>query len=111
MQAEPPTGGDEKFRIVERIGQRGQASVRARRGTIEFGRAFHIKRLVRPFDIELANEGIEAFLLLQAVGARWSGCFLFEGEVHALVTSVLLRMARLDALDRNTEPKPPDREP
>jgi hypothetical protein len=29
--------------------------------------------------------------------------------VHALVTAVLLRMSRLDAFDRNAEPKPPDR--
>ena len=61
--------------------------------------AFHLKRLMRPFDIELANEGLKAFLLLQAVGARWPGCFLFEGKVHALVTAVLLRMAGLDAFD------------
>jgi hypothetical protein len=77
---------------------------------MEFGGALHIKRLMRPFDIELAHEGIEAFLLLQTVGARRSGCFLFEGKVHALMTSVLLRMTRLDAFDGDTEPRPPDRE-
>ena len=64
---------------------------------------------MRPFDIELADEGIEAFLLLQAIGARWPGCFLLESEVHALVTAVLLRVTRLDAFDRNAEAKPPDR--
>ena len=64
---------------------------------------------MRPFDIELTHEGIEAFLLLQAVGARRSGCFLLEGKVHALMTSVLLRVTRLDAFDRNAEAKPPDR--
>jgi hypothetical protein len=30
--------------------------------------------------------------------------------VHALVTPVLLRLARLDALDRDAEAQPPDRE-
>ena len=65
---------------------------------------------MRTFGIELANEGVEAFLLLQAVGARRAGCFLLEGEVHALVTPVLLRMAWLDALDGDAEPEPPDRE-
>jgi hypothetical protein len=34
--------------------------------------------LMRPFGIELVNEGIEAVLLLQAVEARRPGSFLFE---------------------------------
>src|ERR1051325_6234616 len=65
---------------------------------------------MRPFGIELADKGVEAFLLLQAVGAWRTGCFLLKGEMHALVTAVLLRMAWLDALDCNAEPEPPDRE-
>ena len=65
---------------------------------------------MRPFGIELADEGIEALLLLQAVDAGRTGCFLLEGEVHALVTAVLLRMAGLDAFDGDAEPEPPDRE-
>ncbi len=65
---------------------------------------------MRPFGIELADKGIEAVLLLQAVEARWPGCLLFEGEMHALVAAVLLRVARLDAFDCDAEPEPPDRE-
>jgi hypothetical protein len=45
-----------------------------------------------PFGIELANEGIEAVLLLQAVAARRPGSFLFESEVQALVTSGILSL-------------------
>jgi len=63
-----------------------------------------------PFGIELPHEGIEALLLLQAVEAGRPGRFLLQGEVHALVAAVLLRMARLDALDGDAEPEPPDRE-
>ena len=65
---------------------------------------------MRPFGIELADEDIEAFPLLQAVGARRTGCFLLEGEVHALVTAVLLRMTGLDAFDPDTQSEPPHRE-
>ena len=65
---------------------------------------------MRPFVIELADEGIEAFLLLQAIGARRPGCFLLESEVHAFMAAILLRMAGLDAFDGDAEPEPPDRE-
>jgi hypothetical protein len=64
---------------------------------------------MRPFGIELSYEGIEAALLLQAVEAWRACCFLLEGEMHAFVAAVLLRMARLDAFDRDAEPEPPDR--
>jgi hypothetical protein len=36
---------------------------------------------------------------LQEVAARGSSGLFFERQMHALVTSVLLRSARLDALD------------
>jgi hypothetical protein len=54
---------------VEGIGQFGQADMGARRGSVELGRTLHVERLVRTFGIELAEEGIEALLLLQAVEA------------------------------------------
>jgi len=66
---------------------------------------------VRAFGVELANEGVEALLLLQTVAAWRPGGFPLEGEMHTLVSAVLLRLARLDALDGNAEPEPPDREP
>ena len=65
---------------------------------------------MRPFGIELVHEVVEAGLLLQAVQAWRAGGFLLQGEVHALVAAVLLRMARLDALDGDAEAQPPDRE-
>jgi hypothetical protein len=65
---------------------------------------------VGPLCVELVAEGVEAGLLLQAVRAWRAGCFLFEGEMHALVAAVLLRLSGLDALDRDAEPEPPHRE-
>ena len=63
-----------------------------------------------PFGIEFLNEVVEAGLLLQAVHAGRSGCLFLQREMHALVAAVLLRVARLDALDGDAEPQPPDRE-
>ena len=74
------------------------------------GRTLHGEGLVRPFDIELADEGIEARLLLQGVDAGRPCGLRLEGEVHALMAAVLLRMAGLDALDGDAEPEPPDGE-
>ena len=65
---------------------------------------------MRSFGVELLHEGVEAGLLLEAVHARRPGGFLLEGEVHALVAAVPLRLSWLDALDRDAEPEPPDGE-
>jgi len=62
------------------------------------------------FGVEFLNEAVEARLLLEAVHAGRPSGFLLEGKVHALVTAVLLGFSRLDALDRDTEPEPPDGE-
>ena len=63
---------------------------------------------MRPLGVELLHEGIEAGLLLQAVHAGRAGGFLFQGQMHALVAAVLLRMAGLDALDGDAQAQPPD---
>ena len=60
--------------------------------------------------VELLDEGVEAGLLLEAVHAGRPGRLLLEGEVHALETAVLLRVARLDALDGDAQSEPPDRQ-
>lgn len=65
---------------------------------------------MRAFGIEFANEIVEACLLLQAVHAGRAGCFLFQGEMHPFVASVLLGMAGLDALDGDAGAEPPDRQ-
>jgi len=41
-------------------------------------------------------------LLRKEICGRWLGRFLFQSEMHAFMTAVLLGMARLDALNANT---------
>lgn len=59
----------------------------------------HIERLVWPFLVEFADEVVKAGLLLEGIHARRSCRLLLQGPVHSLVATVLLRVARPDALD------------
>ena len=54
---------------------------------------------MRSFLIELFQKSVEFGLLLQYVGARGTSGFFLQGQVHAFMTTVLLRVARSDALD------------
>jgi hypothetical protein len=66
---------------------------------------------VRTFIVELFNEGIELGLLLQQISAGWTSGFFLQGQMHALVAAVLLRMTGPNTFDADAEPQPPDREP
>ena len=65
---------------------------------------------MRPLVVEALDEVIELGLLLQEVAAGRLGGFELQGQMHALMAAVLLRMAWFDALDLDAEPQPPDRE-
>ena len=60
--------------------------------------------------VEDLNKLVEARLLLQKICGRWLGGFFLQGEMHALMTTILLGMTWLDAFDANAEAKPPDGE-
>ena len=64
-----------------------------------------------PLAVELLDEVVEAGLLLQEIVSGRLGCLKFQCQMHAFMAAVLLRVARLDALDVDTEPEPPDGEP
>ena len=54
------------------------------------------------FEIEFLQEGVELGLLLQEVDAGRAGGFFFQGEMHAFMTAVLLRMAGTDSFNRDS---------
>ena len=96
--------------IVERIVELAEAAVRAR-STAHRGRPGPSSPgLVRTLVVVPLDEGIEARLLLEQIGRRRLSGLLLEREMHALVPTVLLRVAGLDAFDADAEPEPPDRE-
>ena len=53
---------------------------------------------------------IKSFLLLEEVISGRDGRLFFQGEMHALMATVLLRFTGLDAFDGDAEAKPPDGE-
>jgi hypothetical protein len=65
---------------------------------------------LRAFGIEFLNEGVEFSLLLQDIGASGACGFLLQGQMHPFMPAVLLRMAGLNALDRDSQSQPPNRE-
>ena len=81
-----------------------------RRGSVNFGGAFHAEGFGRPFAVKFLNESVKLSLLLQDVGTGGPRRLLLQSQVPPFVAAVLLRMSGLDALDRDSEPQPPDRE-
>jgi hypothetical protein len=94
--------------VIRITAGRGQAfRVVARGGLINFRRCPLSKGLLWALLVVLALERIESLLLLAQVGpGRLRGGGL-ERAVHPFVPSVLLRTARLDALQVKAEPHPP----
>ena len=66
------------------------------------GRRVHAQRLVRPLLVVVAAEGVEGFGLRRPVGRGRLGQRQ-HGQMEALVPAVLLRLARIDPLQRNAE--------
>src|SRR5580698_10209690 len=93
--------GDIADRLDEQPGRR----------TIELGRLALTQRLVRPLMVELFLEGIETALLLGCVGRRRLAGLGLQSAVHALMTTVLLRLARPYPLEPDAHLGPSRRQP
>ena len=68
LVADPAAVRDRARPVVQRVGQRGDAGVRACRAALQLAGHAHPERLMRPLLVELRQEGVEAGLLLQRVG-------------------------------------------
>ena len=79
----------------------------AERGRVSGGRRVVLNGLMGPLLIELSSKGIEARLLRAYGVRRRTQRLLFERAMHALMPSVLLGVARLDALMANAECQSP----
>src|ERR1051325_7121099 len=95
---------------MEGVVRLGDALIGPGRGGVDLSGTFHFERLVGPFGIELVDEAIELGLLLKEVGAGGTGGLLLEGEVHALMAAVPLRVAWVNAVDADAQAQPPDGE-
>ena len=74
------------------------------------GRAGHAQRLVRPLGVVAGDEVVEAGLLPEHGLRCRAGGLQLQSEVHALRGDRSAAGFRLDALDLDAEPQPPDGE-
>ena len=103
LYADPATCRDGDGFVMEWVRHWGNAVVRPVRRPIQISWPLHLKRLVRSFIVVLVYETFEHFLLLEHVHAGWAGAVLFERSMHPFMTSVLLRVPRLDTLNGNPQ--------
>lgn len=77
------------------------------RNCVELGWHLHLDRLVGPFLNSLTNR--RTWAAAQGVRAWRPGCLGPERAVRAVVATILVRVARPKALDRDIEPPPEHR--
>ena len=65
---------------------------------------------MRTLVLEDLHKLVEPSLLLQEVSTRRLGGFFLQGEMHAFMAAVLLRMSRFDPFNADAQAQPPDRQ-
>lgn len=104
--ADPAACRDSDCFVMEWVRHWGNTVERPVRRSIQINRSLHLKRLMRSFVVIFVFETLEHFLLLEHVHACWAGAVLFERSMHPFMTSVLLRVARLDTFNGNPQAQP-----
>ena len=91
-QTDAAAAGDHDDPVVEWIVDVRQSLVAARGRLIDLGWALHVQGFVWALVVEDLDEFVEPGLLLQEVSTCRLGGFFLQGEVHAFMASVLLRI-------------------
>ena len=81
-----------------------QSLVDPRRMLMDLRQKFHVQGFMGTFVVEDLDKIVEAGLLLKEVCGSGLGGFFLQSEMHALVTAVLLRMARPTRKTHATRP-------
>jgi hypothetical protein len=72
-----------------------QSGVAAGRGLIDLCGTFHVQSFVGTLVVEDLDKFVKGRLLLKKIDAGGFGRFFFQGEMHAFMPAVLLRMIGL----------------
>jgi hypothetical protein len=111
-QMNEPLGSDTQDVVVGRVVGIGQESrMFLGRRDVDIRASLHAESFVRALGVELLNELVETFLLLEQVTARRASRFGFECSVHSLVPTVFLGVSGSNALQLDAKSKPVGREP
>lgn len=101
---------DEAHLVVGRVVDGGKLRRHFRRGrAVPGGRRLLVEGFVRTLLVVLLSELVKASLLAGEVAAGRMSRLGFEGSVHPFVSSILLRVGRLDQLRVDAQTDPPDR--
>src|SRR3982751_7052402 len=85
--------------------------IRPAGGMLKLRRSLLSQTLGRTLFVVDAAEPIESLLLRPPAAGRRTSRLLFQRPVHPLVTTVLLRVARLEGLQTDAQPQPAHRPP
>ena len=111
LPIELPAGLNESHFEVALVFDIEQASWHRSRGrSVNTRRRNLTESLMRSTIVVVGAKAVKEPLLIRERRGRRRRGLLFECSVHALVSSILLRLARLDTLRHDTEANPPDAE-
>ncbi len=104
--ADPAAVGHQNGSVVEGVLRMFRRPILTCRGCVQLARIETGQGLVGSGVVIHFYEVVESFLLLQEIIGRRHGSLFFQSQMHAFMTAILLRVARLDPFDRDAETQP-----